>query len=42
MNSGCSITARYMSTTYSAPSGPPARNTGRHQSSGVARNSFLS
>ena len=39
INCGCSITWRYMSTTYRAPSGPWVRKTGRHQSSGVARNS---
>ena len=34
------MTARYMSTTYSAPSGPVSRLTGRNQASGVAKNSL--
>ncbi len=33
------MTARYMSTTYRAPSGPTERFTGRNQVSGEARNS---
>jgi hypothetical protein len=37
--SGCSITSRYMSATYRAPSGPFASCTGRNQMSVERTNS---
>ena len=39
---GCSMTSRYMSMTYSAPSGPLAQATGRNHESVEARNSVVS